>query len=460
MNGNHGGTETRRLHKVKNYRSILKYTALILLICLSCSYKPPKDPNAKPGKGLNFFPIWFDNMLGQEYGESYQEELPMLDNTRAQRTVEAIGMDMVHAYYGPEVPPYHFNFHVINLDVVNAFCLPGGSIFVFRGLLDEMETPEELAGVLAHEMGHAVARHGTKDMSKEILYSSALMAGAGLLSEKHEHLAAAVYIAGSVGLTVGMLKHSRDHEREADWIGVHTVYKARYNPAGMLQLFNFFSTLQDSKAPGALMFLSTHPGPKERAKNVDLEIKNLDLVQQWKGDDHGFAAMKAELKRIPDPPKKWKGWDGRSLTSADSLASAVVNGRAQELEEEQRSRESQTVKVYVPSNEKWIDTGLKLEAGRRVDLTASGAIQWGSKPQDTCGPDGASSTAFMATKTDAPKGALLARVGESTEESDFQLIGSSGTIRVANSNRLYLGVNDDNNTDNSGWYVVSVRIHE
>lgn len=436
----------------------LKYTALALLIFLSCSYKPPSNPEGKPGHGLNFFPVWFDNMLGEEYGVQYQAELPMLDDTRAQKTVEAVGMDMVHAYYGPEVPPFNFNFHVINLDVVNAFCLPGGSIFVFRGLLDKLDTQEELAGVLAHEMGHAVARHGTKDMSKGILYQSVVAVSASLLSEKHQNVAAAVYIAGSLGVSLGMLKHSRDHEREADWIGIHTMYKARYNPEGMTQLFNFFSTLEDHKAPGALMFLSTHPGPKERAKNVGVEIQKLDLNESWTMVDHGFAQMRAELKDMQPPPKKWKGWDGSALVNADSLVSAVANGKAMELEQEKRQRGTQTVKIYVPSNEAWTDTGLQLKAGQRIDITATGSIQWGSKSTDTCGPDGASSTAFLAAKADAPKGALLARVGESTDESEFEVIGSSGSLSSWKSGHLFLGVNDDNNSDNSGWYVATVQM--
>lgn len=444
---------------MRSRNGILKYTALALLIFLSCSYKPPNNPEGKPGHGLNFFPVWFDNMLGEEYGLEYQAQLPMLDDTRAQKTVEAIGMDMVHGYYGPEAPPFNFNFHVINLDVVNAFCLPGGSIFVFRGLLDKIDSADELAGVLAHEMGHAVARHGTKDMSKGLLYQSIVAVSAGMLSENHQNVAAAVYIAGSIGVSLGMLKHSRDHEREADWIGIHTMYKAHYNPDGMNQLFNLFSTLEDQKAPGALMFLSTHPGPKERSKSASVEIQKLDLNQPWAPDEHDFAAMKAALKNLPPPPKKWKGWDGSSLVSVDSLVSAVVNGKAQELDDEERTRGTQTVKIYVPSNEAWTDTGLQLQAGQRIDITATGTIQWGSRSTDTCGPNGASATAFLAAKADAPKGALLARVGETTDESDFEVIGSNGSLNPWKSGHLYLGVNDDNNSDNSGWYVATVQIH-
>lgn len=441
-------------------RHFFKAIALLLLICLSCSYKPPNNPEGKPGHGFNLFPEWFDNMLSAEYGQAYQEELPMLDDSRAQRTVEAIGWDMVHAYYGPQAPPFQFNFHVINLDVVNAFCLPGGSIFVFRGLLDKLDSADELAGVLAHEMGHAVARHGTKDLSKQIAYSSALAIGASVLNEKHENLAAAVYLAGTLGISVGMLKHSRDHEREADWIGIHTVYKAHYNPEGMVQLFKLFSSLEKSKAPGALMFLSTHPGPTERSKNVDLEIQKLDLNQQWLTEDHGFASMKSELSHMPPAPKKWKGWDESSLVSANSLVSAVVNGKAQELEEERRTSGTQTIKIFVPSNEKWVDTKLDLKSGQSAKLTASGTIQWGSKAEDTCGPDGTSSNGFLATKTDAPKGAIIAKIGDTTDESDFELIGSRGRLYTATAGRLYLGVNDDNNDDNSGWFVVQVQIQE
>ncbi|HSP07126.1 MAG TPA: hypothetical protein VLR94_08105, partial [Acidobacteriota bacterium] len=88
---------------------------LLILLVIACSYHPPADPNARPGKGLNFFPEWYDNMIGQEYGDLYVHELPVLHNAPVQRGVEDLGRHLVEAYYGAEKPPYDFQFHVVNL---------------------------------------------------------------------------------------------------------------------------------------------------------------------------------------------------------------------------------------------------------------------------------------------------------------------------------------------------------
>jgi Zn-dependent protease with chaperone function len=418
------------------------FVLLLLVLFLSCAYKPPADPNARPGQGLNFFPVWYDNMIGAEYGELYAAQLPVLRNTRIQREVEDLGMYLVHTYYGEEVPPFDFEFYVVNLDVINAFAFPGGKIFVFRGLLEDLESEAELAGVLSHELGHVVARHGTKSMSKGVLWQSIVLTGSAVLSSKdHENLAAAAYILGTVGVSLRMLKYSRDYEREADWIAIHNVYRAGYDPDGMVTLFEHFKDKDDNEAgrnqpPGRLaLFLSTHPGPDERQRNANQEKPKMDLSRTWNGDRFGFGEMKEELEALPPAPKEVGGTSLPALSSMDSLAKLVADGKSRDLRQEQQSYGRQTIRIFVPTSREWTETGLDLRAGQRVELQVE--------------PHGEAADA----------GPVKAEVRRGSDKGKRLFFSEGQPVSIPSGGRLYFGVDDSSFTDNSGWYVVTVRIY-
>lgn len=420
------------IRKMRRVRLILLLIALIA----SCTYKPPQDPNARPGKGMNLFPEWFDNMISEEYGDLYIQELPVLNNAPVQKSVEELGRRLVTAYYGDEPPPYHFQFHVVNLDIINAFALPGGHIFVFRGLLQDLDSEAELAGVLSHEMGHVVARHGTKNMSKDLLYSG-ILAGtvAALEAKDHEKLAVATYIIGNVGLSLGLLEYSRNYEREADWIAVHNCYRAGYNPEGMISLFDHFKNKEGKPDPRALMFFSTHPSPQERQANVLRELPKLQMAREWNQNQYGFSAMEAELKTMPPAPKDLDGKDVLALSSLNSMVSTIASSRTKKLNREYQETGTQTVKIYVPSNEEWTDTSISLRPGQRVEFHALGRN--------------------LSSGVGGVKGCIRK---DETVLQNFS-VGESATIEVDKAGRLFLGMEGDNLSSNEGWYAVTTRIH-
>jgi predicted Zn-dependent protease len=156
--------------------------------------------------------------------------------------------------------PYRFHVIVVDGPLVNAFAVPGGYIVVFRGLLEQTKTPEELAGVLAHEIQHIVKRHTTRAMLQR--------ASAGLL------IAALTGDAGGAmtyGLksahTLGLLRYSRENEEEADRDGMKLLLEAGINPEGMI---DFFETLKQKgvKVPAFLKYLSTHPATEDRIQKL------------------------------------------------------------------------------------------------------------------------------------------------------------------------------------------------
>lgn len=428
-----------------------RFWILLFLIIVACSYKPPDDPNTRPGTGLNVFPVWMDNMLGAQYGYVYSNELPLIKDARVYRPVEDLGQFLVQSYYGNERPPFAFEFQVVDLDVVNAFALPGGKIFVFRGLIDAMGNEAELAGVMSHEMGHTVARHGTKNMSKGLIFQSLLSLGTGLLGREHRNLATVAYIAGSIGLSLQMLKYSRDYEREADWIGVHNIARAGYDPHAMISMFQKLEDKNKKNAPETALFLTSHPAPSERRINAEKELVKIKPTAPWKTEQFGFSGLKAELRKLPPAPKELHGRPVLGLTSLEAFGSAIVEGKASELEQEFRQNGTQTVRIFVASNEAWTDTGIILQPGWRVEFQSEGQIQL-SASGPASPPEGVGTVIGGM-----PVGAAIGALKTQTATTPF-LIGKEQSIQIQELSRLYLGVNDKTPEDNAGWYEITTRV--
>jgi predicted Zn-dependent protease len=165
-------------------------------------------------------------------------------------------------------PHLTYHFAVLDTPVVNAFAVPGGYIYVTRGILALMNSEAELAVVLAHELGHVNARHSVRKMSQMMLAQIGLVVGSAL----SETFAKAAGVAG-VGVQLLFLQFSRDDERQADQLGVEYTRKGQYNPAYMIDFFESLQTMGDLSGGQTLPgFLSTHPLTSERIKNTQAMI--------------------------------------------------------------------------------------------------------------------------------------------------------------------------------------------
>jgi len=154
--------------------------------------------------------------------------------------------------------PYTFHIAVANRPELNALAAPGGYIIIFRGLLTKTRRPEELAGVLAHEMQHVLQRHVTKDLLRQASLRVLITIPTG---------GAGTGALGEVAATVATLRHSREAEASADREGMRLIQAARIDPQGMIDIF---LTLQaeSGKVPGMLAYLSTHPGIEDRIRTL------------------------------------------------------------------------------------------------------------------------------------------------------------------------------------------------
>ncbi len=209
--------------------------------------------------------------LGQETDKQVRTQYGVYADTDLNQYVEAVGKILAPHTHRPHLA-YHFA--VLDSPVVNAFVVPGGYIYVTRGILALMNSEAELAAVLGHELGHVNARHSVKRMSKLMLFQLGLAVG-GALSETFAKISG---VAG-VGIQLLFLKYSRDDEREADFLGVQYSRKGEFNPSEMV---NFFASLQRmgdlSKGASLPGFLSTHPLTEERIQNVGGLLQESDRL--------------------------------------------------------------------------------------------------------------------------------------------------------------------------------------
>jgi beta-barrel assembly-enhancing protease len=210
--------------------------------------------------------------MGDELAGAINREIPLLHHPLLVHYISSIGNELARVSDRPEL---EYNFYIINSAMVNAFALPGGHIYITRGLLDRTETGEELAGVLAHEIGHVAARHGVQKLQRHLrtgsvvnmLYNLILGGEPALLRRNSLQLAGVVWNAAN----------SREDEHEADRLAVEYMARAGVDPSGVVTLLE--SLLEDGpEEAGAIQeWFSTHPMTSERVAMARTEVAEAEM---------------------------------------------------------------------------------------------------------------------------------------------------------------------------------------
>jgi predicted Zn-dependent protease len=267
-----------------------------LLILLLCSSFLLGQTKLKPG--FNLFSIEQDVEIGQESAAQIEKELPILKLRVVNDYVKRIGERLETAIQGPEFP---YQFKVTNLSDVNAFALPGGFMYINRGLIEAAATEAELSGVLAHEMAHVALRHGTNQASKAYLAQAGLGFLGGLLGGSKGSTAQMIQSVGGFGLNTVFLKFSRSAEEQADVVGVQTLAKARYDPMAMADFFEMMREESGGDPSKFQQFFSTHPAPANRARRIEEETRMLGRIRPSPpiGD---LKRIQKALRRLPPAP--------------------------------------------------------------------------------------------------------------------------------------------------------------
>jgi predicted Zn-dependent protease len=222
--------------------------------------------------------------LGRDYDQQIQQQLGLYQDPRLQEYVNRVGQKLAAASERPNLP---WTFRVIDDPVVNAFAIPGGHVYVTRGLMTYLTSEAQLASVVGHEIGHVTARHSVEQISKERIARIGLLAGA-LLSP-----ALAGY--AQQGVEALFLKYSRDDERQADGLGLRYMYQQGYDPREMPRVFETLRRVSQAQGGGRIPgWLSTHPTEDERIRTIGGQVARLG------GDFPGRVVNREEYVRSLD----------------------------------------------------------------------------------------------------------------------------------------------------------------
>ncbi len=230
---------------------------------------------AMPTPGFNLFSVQQDVEIGRQSAVEAERQLPLLRDRNVDRYLNKIVSKLAAKAPGARYP---YAIKAVNSSEINAFSLPGGPMYVNRGLVEAARSEAELAGVLAHEMSHVALRHGTHQASKAYLGQAGLGILGGLLGKNGNSTAQIVNAVGGLGLNAVFLKFSRDAEYQADQLGAQIMAGAGYNPVAMATLFELLRSEQ-GRDPGKVeRFFSSHPPPADREARIREQAGSLKLA--------------------------------------------------------------------------------------------------------------------------------------------------------------------------------------
>jgi hypothetical protein len=245
--------------------------------------------------GFNLFSEQQDVEIGEQSAKEVEEQIPLLSLPAVDGFIAVIGQRLQAAIQGPDFP---YRFKVANLSDVNAFALPGGFMYINRGLIETASSEAELAGVMAHEMAHVALRHGTNQASKAYLAQAGLGVLGGLIGGGQGGTAQMIGAIGGFGLNTVFLKFSRSAEEQADIVGAQTLVKAGYDPRGMVRFFEKMEELSGGDPGRFQEFFSTHPSPSNRARRIEEEIAMLGPIRPV-GTAGNWRRVKQQLASLP-----------------------------------------------------------------------------------------------------------------------------------------------------------------
>jgi beta-barrel assembly-enhancing protease len=249
--------------------------------------------NRKVGHGPELYSLEHDIAIGKQLSQEVEKSAKFIDDPVVIEYVNRVGQNLVRNS-DAKVP---FTIKVIDSDVVNAFALPGGFFYVNSGLILHADEESELAGVMAHEIAHVCARHGTRQESKSTLVQLASIPA--MIFIPYSWAGYAIYQGMNFAIPLTFLKFSRADEAEADYLGLQYMYKAGYDPNSFV---SFFEKVQadEKKQPGTIpKVFSTHPPTPDRIEAIQKEIATiLPARDQYIVTTSEFDTVKARLQMI------------------------------------------------------------------------------------------------------------------------------------------------------------------
>ena len=279
----------------------------------------PAAAQTKIKRGFNVFSAQQDVEIGQQSAQEVEGQLPLVNDARVQAFVEQIGAKLAAHAPGPDFP---YAFKVVNASDLNAFALPGGPVYLNRGVIESARTEGEVAGVLAHEIAHVGLRHGTHEASKQYLAQAGFGLLGGLIGKDARNSDVA-QIVGGFGLNALFLKYSREAESQADVAGVQIMTAAGYSPSDMA---SFFDLLQQADSRRSVEWLSSHPTPSHRQDRIREEARLIGAPSASTPSSRAFLDARAALARMRPAPTTTELKKGATSGTTSSTSSGTSSG--------------------------------------------------------------------------------------------------------------------------------------
>jgi hypothetical protein len=253
--------------------------------------------------GWNMFSAQQDVEVGQQVARDAERQLPMLNDSRVDSYLNKLGQRLTAHAPGTKFP---YTFKAVNDKAINAFALPGGPIYLNRGVIEAADNEAQLAGVMAHEASHVALRHGTNQASKASAAQMPLAILGGMLGSNST---GAILTQLGAGFAVNsvLLEYSRTAESQADILGAQMLSDANYDPRAMAQFFEKLRAQDEGGQP--IAFFSSHPSPERRTERVNEEVSNIgNSGRGFNTDSREFNQIKRYVQSLPAPrPNQLQG---------------------------------------------------------------------------------------------------------------------------------------------------------
>lgn len=262
-----------------------------------------------------------DVRLGREAVQEILKQTPLLKDAALHGYLEQLGQRLVAVIPATlQQKEFVYTFDVADMDDLNAFALPGGPMFVHRGIMKASKNEGELIGVMAHELSHVILRHGTAQQTKAEKFQLGALAGQVIGTVVGGAAGSIIAQGSSFGVNTYFMKFSRDHEKQADILGAQLMAKAGYDPRDMAAMFR---TLEKEGGPSGPQWLSSHPNPGNRAVYITAEAKALKVAEGLRPDAARFAAMQTRIAALPPAAGARKAANAPAATTSPRAAATI-----------------------------------------------------------------------------------------------------------------------------------------
>ena len=241
--------------------------------------------------------------LGRKFSAEYEKKVEIMHNP----VIDAYLTNIIHKLgNASQRPHWPYQVKVVNSAVVNACAIPGGFLYLQRGLLEYVEDENEMVGAMAHEVGHVVARHTTNQLVLNFLAKNLYDRVKKNVLLNNDVIARVIEALGGPVVLLAELKYSRQAESEADMLGFYEMLRAGWHPNGLLKFFTRMEQNESGRTPFDVM-LSDHPSSADRAAAIRRELASVQIATPLVEQTVQFKALKEALRLMPPAPKSAKG---------------------------------------------------------------------------------------------------------------------------------------------------------